>query len=120
MRGKSPASRVRRSRPKKTQEHGARETDSDGESSLLTLGTPIGCTLTHHRVADGRATNPTGLTLAVVNEEPLLEVSGVALGVEEVAQGGATLLDGFGEHLANGAHQFLQSGFAQTPGGGAR
>ena len=60
---------------------------------LLAFGTPVGGALAENLVTDGGAAFPAGLPLAIIHEEPLAEVAGLAIGMEEIAEGGAALLD---------------------------
>ena len=53
-------------------------------------------------MADGSLADPAELAFASVNKKALGEVAGLAVGVDEVAEGGAALLDGFAEDLADG------------------
>ena len=61
----------------------------------LALRAPVGRALAHDGVADRGGADSAGLALALVDEELLAEVAGLAVGVEEISQGGAALGDGF-------------------------
>lgn len=70
---------------------------------------PECCPLGDYFVADGAGAGAAGQAGAAVDCEFLFEVSGLAFGVYEVAQGGAALGDGFPEDLADGGYE--ASGF---------
>jgi hypothetical protein len=55
---------------------------------------------------DRRATNTAWLVFAVVYKKFLAEVSGLAIGIQEVAQSGATFGDRIAQHIANRLRKF--------------
>lgn len=89
-------------------------------ASGLAGGAPVGGALAEDGVFDGGLADAAGFTGAAVNEELLFEVAGLAVGVEEVAEGGAALFDGVGEDLFDGGCEFGGAGFGEAFGGGAR
>lgn len=71
-------------------------------------------------MADRRAADAAGFALPFVDEEPLLEVTGLAVGVEEIPQGGAAFTDRVREHLADGLDEFSEAGFGNLVRHGLR
>src|SRR4030065_1962459 len=65
---------------------------------------------------DGCAANEAGFAPVPIDVQGQLKVPRLALAVAEVAQGGATGLDGAGQGRADGARQMLVFGQADAPG----
>src|SRR5690554_541528 len=63
---------------------------------------------------------PAGLAVTAVDVEALLEVARLAGTADEVAQGGAALGDGRGQHLPGGGGQAVVALAADATGGTAR
>lgn len=80
-------------------------------SGFLAFRAPVGGALSHDRMADWGAADPTGLVFPFIDEESLAKVAGLAVGVEEVAQGGAALVDGIRKDLPDGDDEFSEAGF---------
>src|SRR5258708_4616031 len=86
----------------------------------LTLRAPIARALTDHEAPDRHGANPAGLSLAAINHQILLEVTGFAARVDEIAQRGAASDDRYAQYLANRIGEPGIARAADAPGRGPR
>lgn len=71
----------------------ADSTAKQRHTSLLADCTPVSRPLPEHFMPDRCLTDTAGLAFPVIDEEPLLEIAGLSIGIEKVSQRRATFKD---------------------------
>src|SRR5207342_3400745 len=88
-------------------------------ASALAVAAPDAGAVAQGGIAQRTSATATGFALAAVDLQLLLEVAGRAVGVDEIAQGGAAALDRVEEDALDGFDQPAVA-FARNSSGGAR